>query len=322
MKMRKIVALLATICVSSSVFVANVSAAISTTEPVITATPTKMTNEEFKDFYAEDIPEGKEAWSIAFEVTNITDSLQYTKTGGTAAKPKYTGTALDNLEVFLTTTDAEAFANVDQDYSYIIDHALSAAPNEGFTSNGYSFNYSGNFIYPGAAATEGITDGSTSGFLTMCFLIKEGDTITFTLTDSGISLISYENSVISEQVNYSTADSTLSFAKDTITLGGSSEPTDPTGTVIAEKDGKKAVYSGYVEGSTIKGTTKFRINYTGDTEALKAKGTTKDIMRTADQILNGSIGEGTLTGKLHFGVLIDPAYVETDGSKFTVDVIN
>lgn len=97
----------------------------------------------------------------------------------------------------------------------------------------------------------------------------------------------------------------------------------PKATVIAEIDGKKAVYSGSVDGTQIQGTTKFRITYNGNTEALKANGTTKDIMRNANQILDGVIGEGaTLSGKLHFGVLIDPAYVETDGDHFTVEAIN
>lgn len=109
----------------------------------------------------------------------------------------------------------------------------------------------------------------------------------------------------------------------TAVVEGSSEPTDPKGTVIAEIDGKQAVYSGSVDGTQIQGTTKFRITYNGSTEALKANGTTKDIMRNANQILDGVIGEGaTLSGKLHFGVLIDPAYVETDGNQFTVEAIN
>lgn len=309
MKMRKFVALLATMCVSSSLFVANVSAEITTTKPTLVATSAKMTNEDFVSYYDEDIPAGKEAWTVAFEVEDITDSLMYTKTAGTNAKPKYSGIALDVFEIFLRTDDTAVLDKFDKDYSYVIDNALNVAVTEGFTTDGYTINFNGNFVYPAAKDTEGITDGSTSGFITMCFLIDEGTTVDFTLSDGTIQLIEYTDGTINSAPEYNTRVGSLGLKNNTVTIG-SSTPAGPVGTEIATG----VYYAGNVDTTTTTLTddTTFSISYDG--------GEPKVIAQTLAQILGGEGIAGNLTGKLHFA--IKPVSVEASTLEFSKFVIN
>lgn len=307
---KRIISCLASVALLSSLCVANVSAEVEMA--TVTVDYVEVTKEEFEsdEFMGEALPDGYGAYLVTAGLSGIGDL------NCTISAKKYNGRRLSN---FTLVADVDDINNVNQDYT--MDWGATLTTSMGLAAG--TSTYNAIFLATDAASAYPNTNGASVSdsipeAITLLFVAKPGTTLTLSAYGQ---VNTYKSSLINgDDEPFTGANVTCT---PSITLGGSSEPTDPKGTVIAEKDGKQAVYSGSVDGTQIQGTTKFRITYNGSTEALKANGTTKDIMRNANQILDGVIGEGaTLSGKLHFGVWIAPEYVETDGDQFTVEAIN
>jgi len=83
------------------------------------------------------------------------------------------------------------------------------------------------------------------------------------------------------------------------------------GDEIGTTNGKKIYYANTVTG-TFNKNTGFVVKYTGDDAKYKGKyeGDCKDIKATLGDLLGGKIGEGSVTGNLHFGIVLKDTSLE------------
>lgn len=83
------------------------------------------------------------------------------------------------------------------------------------------------------------------------------------------------------------------------------------GDEIGTTNGKKIYYANTVSG-TFNKNTGFVVKYTGDDATYKGKyeGDCKDIKATLGDLLGGEIGEGGVTGNLHFGIVLKDTSLE------------
>jgi hypothetical protein len=142
------------------------------------------------------------------------------------------------------------------------------------------------------------------------------------VANNDIKAGTYEFEVAIKVTTAAGVKTTLDSKKVTAVVEGSSEPTDPKGTVI---QGADVIYAGSANAADINAATKFQIEYTGSNESITQPDGTKvkAIIRTAEDILGGVFGEGSLTGTVHFGVKVPASVVGTEDAKhFQINVIN
>jgi hypothetical protein len=153
-------------------------------------------------------------------------------------------------------------------------------------------------------------------------------TVTWTTSNDGVATVATDGTVTAVAEGTATITATAgeksATCEVTVTDSTPVTPTMPTkGTVIVDAvDGKVVIYADSKDASAIATNAKFEIEYTGTNEALKrADGTyKKEIKRTFSEILGGEIGEGKVTGKVHFGIKIPDTVPEADRAFFTINV--
>lgn len=153
-------------------------------------------------------------------------------------------------------------------------------------------------------------------------------TVTWTTDAAGVATVADDGTVTAVAVGTATitakAGDKSATCEVTVTDSTPVTPTMPTkGTVIVDAvDGKVVIYADSKDASAIATNAKFEIVYTGENEALKREDGTykKEIKRTFSEILGGEIGEGKVTGKVHFGIKIPDTVPEADRAFFTINV--
>jgi len=285
--MKKLISLLATVAMVSTLFVSVVKADFA---PTVISEKEQLTNDAFKDLLDEDIPEGYDAYLVTVSFANLGDLDCTIKT------KKHSGRKLQGFGYALTFDDID---NVETDYVLSVDNVFGVDLSEGFDGNTFTtiFNAgSASAAYPTSAGTisnaEGIEDA-----VTLLVVVKSDATVVATL-NTNMKMVTYSSNTPGEEesTNYATMSPTsLTFAAAPTTYTYTFKTADGT----ADID----VQSGLAAGAAVTAPTAPTIagkDFAGWATSVGGAAVTVDTTASAD--------------KTYYAVYVDaaPAYEKVD----------
>ena len=202
--MKKLISLLATVAMVSTLFVSVVKADF---EPTVVTGKAKMTNDEFVDLIGEDIPDGYDAYLVTVSFADLGDLNCEIKT------KKHSGRKLQGFGYSMTFDDID---NVETDYVLSVDNVFGVDLSEGFDGSKFTtiFNAgSASAAYPTTAGTISNADGIEDA-VTLVVVVKNDATVTATLA-TNLNVITYAANTpgTEEPVNEATmSPASLTFA--------------------------------------------------------------------------------------------------------------
>ncbi len=219
--MKKIISLLSAVAMLSASFVAFAAVgeipAQDGSVTVITSTPVAIDNTTYEDNTGESVGEGYTAYQIGVSLSG-TNGLDRTN------RLQETGRLLSQLNYEITFAD---LTNVQQ------TGALSLADGQLVNAGDFATNtwndktyvvtYTGKF--PGKEVAE-YTDEDLTDMAVLYFVIKDGTSVTATVTNAAVVIGDYAKGVTTNATDYKIPAGTLTVSPATITFG--SAPADPT----------------------------------------------------------------------------------------------
>lgn len=235
--MKKLISLLATVAMVSSLFVSVVKADFA---PVVSTASEKLSNSDFNDLIGEDIPAGYDAYLVTVSFSNLGDLDCTIKT------KKHTGRKLQGFGYQMTFDDID---NVETDYVLSVDNIFGVDLSEGFVGNKFTsiFNAgSAAAAYPTTASeisnAEGLPDAAM-----FVVTVKNDATVVVTL-DTNVNVVNYNANVYGEEEK--TNHATMSPASLTFAPAGPSKVDVTSVTISGDKSatvGESVTLSATVE---------------------------------------------------------------------------
>jgi hypothetical protein len=294
--MKKIISLFAVLAIMSSLFVVNVSAAtISVNIPEVEElSATDLA--EFNTYLEDDL--GEDALSFdtdkykAYKVTfNLSELPVYTSDNKNRIMSFQCGLSFDDGGYAETQAAAVMSDSVIKGAGQLTNDEVTGTPvyRATYVKSTYSEMYS--------------VKNATMNNAMVMVVVAEPKTV----ATPYVNYIEWYNATKSE------VPATVNITPKTITFGKAASAKPANGDVIGTTNGKKIYFANTVS-DTFNKNTVFKVTYTGSDPAYTGKyeGNCKDIKATLGDLLGGEIGDGDVTGNLHFGIVLKDTTGEAD----------